>query len=166
MEYVLNTEDPWIHPEFNSARISQQHKEREKKLHGLARWLSWLPHRNTSPYSSCSLLCSPAPPSTPHRAPTTTNARNSSFTTINPLSLSFLCLPPEIIHYTLYFLDALSIASMARVCTACHDSAVAYVALRLEQYQKDKFIQRTSVRFDIPPGCNLWSMYLCVIARL
>jgi len=146
---VLNTEDPWIHPEFNSARISQQHREKEKRSHGLARWLSWLPPRS----NSSSLLHGQTGSSSFYQRVPSAPIRSTSFTS---LPLSFLSLPPEIVHYTLCFLDALSIAAIARVCTACHDSAVAYVTLRHEQYQKDKFIQRTSVRFDIPPGCNLW----------
>jgi len=59
-------------------------------------------------------------------------------------------------QYVMKFLDALSIVSVARVCSVTHVNAVAYVATSLEQFQKDRFIQRTSIRFDIPYGCNPW----------
>jgi hypothetical protein len=172
VEYILDTEDPWIHPEFSSARIVQQHKEKEKrKVRSFAKWLSWLPRSNSSDRlegihpllassaSSPALLSSSSHPlrsscPLPLSPPTYTSTSVGS----EIPAYSLFSLPPEVFQCIIHFLDALSIVSVARVCFFCYYNAKAYVTLRAEQFHKDKFVQRTSLRFDIQPGCNPWRM--------
>ena len=167
---MLDAEDPWINPEFNSYRIAQLHKEKDKRRpRSFTRWLSWLPRSDrlestsilgSSSTSTPNLLCS-SPPNRGLRSscPLPSSCLVSSASTPTWSTQSLFLLPPEILQYTMNFLDALSIVSLARVCFVCYCNAIAYVAVRSEQFHKDKFIQRTTLRFDIPLGVNPWRKY-------
>jgi len=136
VDYVLNTEDPWIPPEYSGIQKCRGDKRKQKGLVRL--FSSWA--RSTSPDVQ----------------PTLVNC--ISLTTIPPSleKLHIMGLPPELLQYIMHYLDPQSLLSLGVCCCGCRDNVETFISAHLESFHRDSFLQRTQLRFDIPSGCNPW----------
>eukprot|EP01113_Clastostelium_recurvatum_P025101 TRINITY_DN3015_c0_g1_i3.p1 TRINITY_DN3015_c0_g1~~TRINITY_DN3015_c0_g1_i3.p1 ORF type:complete len:623 (-),score=159.81 TRINITY_DN3015_c0_g1_i3:215-2083(-) len=75
--------------------------------------------------------------------------------------LNITALPTEVLCSVLYFLPARALISVLYTCRILHNVGWYIITLYSEHFQRELFIEKTSLRFDLPPpGVNIWKVTL------